>query len=93
MVEPGRAFLVLKELISTPSAEPSEAPTEDRLVHHSRLGFLDHLVVRKRDMRDNILQPLMEVKDVTACNTGECVETHRMAVGAVRTQAALDLSK
>jgi len=30
----------------------------------------------------------MKVKDVTACNTGESVEYHRMAVGAVRTQAA-----
>jgi len=82
-----------KQLILTPSAEPGEAPTEDRLVHHPWLGFLDHPVVRKRDMRDNILQSLMEVTDVTTSNTGESVESHLMAVGAVGTPSALDLSK
>jgi len=44
-------------------------------------------------MRDNILQSLMEVTDVTICNTSESVESHHRAVGAARTPSALDLSK
>jgi hypothetical protein len=56
-----------------------------QLVNRLRPGFLDHMVVRTRILRDNILRPSIEVTDVTALKISESVEFHRIAVLLVRT--------
>ena len=76
---------VLKQLLLTRAAEGWEPCIAGQFVNGLRSGFLDHLGVRKRIMPHNILQPSIEVTDVTASKISESVKVGHMAGFVVRT--------
>jgi hypothetical protein len=60
-------------LLLTRTTEVWESCMADHLVNRLRLGFLDHLGVRKHIIRDNIRRASIEVTDVTALKISESV--------------------